>query len=601
VRTITRRDALGLVGLLAGASCRERDPDVPMLREPKRPVADALTPLPLRDVRLNGHLGRKIGLCIERRIFAQDPRQLTEPFRRRQERQCWQTEFWGKWMTSAVAASDYTGDAQQRERLHESVREVLATQTADGYIGNYAPGSRLESWDIWGRKYTLLGLLADGEAAALAGARRLADNLIAELRSTGRDIVTLGLYRGMASSSVLGPIVDLYRLTHEERYLDFAASIVARWYSRRGPHLVDKALAGVPVAQRFPPPAKKKWWSWENGQKAYEMMSCYSGLLQLYRETGWRDCLNAAVRTFESIRDTEITVAGSGSSDECWYGGRARQTEPASRPMETCVAVTWMELCARLLRITGDARYGDEIEKTAYNALAGAMTADGSSFAQYSPLKGVRTLGPALCGMPLNCCVASGPRGIMLLPATAVLMHRQGPAVVLYSSGVWKCPDLELEAKTDYPASGTIEIALRPARPAPFPLRLRIPAWSERTALAVNGKAAGAVEPGTWAILERRWKPGDRVTLELDLRGRILRQSGRAAVLRGPLALATDVRLGPPGPVPQNEDRIALESVSALPGIGMAFASPGLRLCDYASAGNTFAADSRFRVWLPVA
>lgn len=624
MRKISRRDALGFLGLLAGTSCRkpsERDDDVRLLGQPRRPVADALSPLPLRDVQLRGYLGRKLDLCIRNRIFALDPRQLVEPFRRRQERQCWQTEFWGKWLSSAAAACEYTGNQQWQARLRQSVQELLATQGPDGYIGNYAPDSHLKAWDVWGRKYTLLGLLAwhglTADPASLEGARRLADHLLGEVGPGKADIVTLGLYRGMASSSVLGPVVELYRRTREERYLRFAEYVVARWYSPRGPHLIEKALAGVPVAERFPRP--EKWWSWENGQKAYEMMSCYTGLLELYRETGWPDCLKAAVRTYENIHDTEINIAGSGSADECWYGGQARQAQPAHRPMETCVATSWIELSARLLRITGEARFGDEIEKTAYNALLGAMTPDGSSFAQYSSLDGIRELGPPQCGMGLNCCVANGPRGLMLLPETAVMMHQEGPSVTLYSSGVWRLRlpsgvSCRLEGKTDYPASGNVDIVLRPERPVSFPLRLRIPAWSRETSLAVNGSPLSGVEPGAWALVERRWRPGDRVSLQLDLRGRILRatDSSRSyvAVARGPVALARDVRLAQPGSIgetvagiPKEQEHIAVQGVPPPAGIEMAFvagADAELRLCDYASAGNTWNDRSRFRVWMPV-
>lgn len=229
MRKISRRDVLGFLGLLAGTSCRgpaERDADVPLLRQPRRPVADALSPLPLHDVQLGGYLGRKLDLCVRNRIFALDPAQLVEPFRRRQERQCWQTEFWGKWLLSATAACEYTGSQELRARLQQSVQDLLATQSPDGYIGNYAPDSHLKAWDVWGRKYTLLGLLAwhglTADPASLAAARRLADDLLREAGPGKADIVTLGLYRGMAASSVLEPVVQLFRHTRDERYLRFA-------------------------------------------------------------------------------------------------------------------------------------------------------------------------------------------------------------------------------------------------------------------------------------------------------------------------------------------------------------------------------------------
>jgi len=70
--------------------------------------ADAFTRLPLNDVRLGGRLGRAIDLCIRNRVMAQDGEHLVEPFRRRAETNCWSSEFWGKWFTSAVSAQRYT-------------------------------------------------------------------------------------------------------------------------------------------------------------------------------------------------------------------------------------------------------------------------------------------------------------------------------------------------------------------------------------------------------------------------------------------------------------------------------------------------------------
>ncbi len=604
----SRRQALAALGVLATESCRTASQEGPTsLDLPKNPKADALSAIPLSDVHLAGRLGRAVDLCIRNRVFAQDTAKLVEPFRRRNERTCWQTEFWGKWFLSAAAACEYTGDPAWRERLHASTHELLSTQSADGYIGNYAEGSRLKGWDVWGRKYTLLGLLAsyrmDGDPATLTGARRLADGLMAEVGPGKADIVKLGFYRGMPASSVLQPIMQLYVATGDDRYLRFAEYIVARWGSPGGPELVKKALEDIPVGQRFPPPAK--WWSWENGEKAYEMMSCYAGLIELYRATGWSRALEAAVKSCESIRDTEINVAGSGSAMECWYGGRAHQTETPERPMETCVSVTWMQLCANLLRATGDSQYGDEIERTAYNALLGAMRPDGSWFAQYSALAGARTTGELQCGMGLNCCVANGPRGIMLLPEVAVMIGADGPYVNLYSDGVWnlKLPSgarCRLEMKTDYPLSGDVELHVNPEQPSSFPLLLRIPWWSDQTTATVNGAPVSGVQHGGWAAIARRWGSGDRISLHLDMRGRVLTQQQHVAVARGPIALARDVRLGGNIDAPVTTGQMELHPMSPPEGIAMAFAAAdNTVLCDYASAGNTWDARSRYRTWMP--
>ena len=94
----------------------------------------------------------------------------------------------------------------------------MDSQLADGYIGNYRADRRAQGgWDVWGVKYTLMGLLyyhdLTHEERPLACARRLADWLIGEVGPGGkRRIVTTGNYCGMPSCSVLEPIVWLYRV-----------------------------------------------------------------------------------------------------------------------------------------------------------------------------------------------------------------------------------------------------------------------------------------------------------------------------------------------------------------------------------------------------
>ena len=94
-----------------------------------------------------------------------------------------------------------------------------------------------------------------------------------------------------------------------------------------------------------------------------------------------------------NIIENEINIAGSGTAFECLYNGAKYQTEPAYHTMETCVTMTWMKLCFNLLRITGNPKYADQIEKSTYNALMASMKYDGSQIAKYSPLRRSSTCG----------------------------------------------------------------------------------------------------------------------------------------------------------------------------------------------------------------
>lgn len=163
----------------------------------------------------------------------------------------------------------------------------------------------------------MLGLLEwyelSGDTQALAAASGIADHLISQLKSKNVKIVKCGLYRGMASSSVLEPIMKLYNISGDKRYLDFATDIVTQWETQDGPRLVSRS--DVPVALRFPHP-QPKWFSYENGAKAYEMMYCYEGLLEYYKVTGNEADYKAVRQSVSHIIEEEINIAGSGSAVE---------------------------------------------------------------------------------------------------------------------------------------------------------------------------------------------------------------------------------------------------------------------------------------------
>ncbi len=559
--------------------------------------------------------------------MAQDADRLIEPFKlkNRTETHLWQNEFWGKWFTSAVLAYKYQPSPELKKVLDHSVSSLLATQTPDGYIGNYAAAHRLEEWDIWGRKYCMLGLLSyydlTGDKKSLSGAIRLADNLISDLNKKDGIIVTKGNFRGMAASSVLEPICLLYKATHNQKYLDFAKEIVRQWETPDGPQLISKA--NVNVGARFPKP--KNWYSPEQGQKAYEMMSCYEGLTELYRLTGNETYKKAVMDAWENIRDTEINIVGSGASIEMWFGGNVVQDRPVTHYQETCVTVTWLKLTGQLLRLTGDSKYADEAERTYYNALLSSMSADGAVWAKYTPLNGQRLPGSEQCGMGLNCCEANGPRGLFNIPAYMVTSRKEGLQVNYFSDGVFKLKSPQgdsvvLTQHTAYPKSGTVEMDITLQQQQNMEIFVRIPAWSKNTKLSVNGEIVNDVQAGRYTSIKRTWKTGDKIIVDFDMRGRVIEMgttTRSAAIMRGPIVLARDSRFEDAGleaalkPVTDENGYIELvEDLTKADDVYMAFKasfipesyteSPGgpisITLCDYASAGNG-KQPSFYKVW----
>ena len=580
--------------------------------------------------RFDGYLGGKIDLCIQNRLMAQDIERVVQPFRDKSDGKWgFKCEFWGKWFTAAAMGYSYSPTAAHREIIDRAVRELLLTQGADGYIGTYPDEFHLGDWDIWGRKYVLLGLLAyydiTKDPKVLEAVKSAADHLIREAGpESGVNIAGTGWigWKGLAPCSVLEPVVLLYQRTGEQRYLDFARHIVKSWDSPNvltptGLHLIEEALSDKPM------------WKMSGAPKAYEMMSCFEGLCELYRCTGEKRLLNAVKNLVRKIERDELMIVGSGSAAEIWFHGKERQCEPVYQGMETCVTATWMKLLYQLLRLTGDSHYADLLEQTLYNAMLAAMSPQGEWWAYYSGLMGERTHShQQFTDVVMSCCVANGPRGLMTVPSWAVMASDKGPAVNLYASGTgcFTTPggkQAELVIEGNYPAEGNASVRLSLPAPERFTLSLRIPSWSRRTNVSVNGKTYKA-KSGKYLEIKRMWKDGDQVTLDFDMTAKVVEDpagSGDAAIVRGPVVLSFDTRLIPRRDgvdVPPmyrfefekgKDGTIELEEVRGHgQSMWMVFNVPCLDegggrhllpLCDYASAGNTWQEGNLFRVWAP--
>lgn len=589
-------------------------------------VSWQLQTIPQNQLKLEGHVGEQTNLLIKNRVLAQDYDELVEPFRHKNETHLWQMEFWGKWMLGAVAAWEYTHDNELMKHMSKSVKSILETQLPNGYIGNYAPENQLTNWDIWGRKYVLLGLLRyhdiTNDNSVLEAARKSADYLLSQVGKGKTKITETGNYHGMASSSVLEPIVILYNKTGDAKYLDFAKYIVAEWETPDGPQLISKALAGIHVADRFPHP--DVWFSPENGQKAYEMMSCYDGLLELYKVTGNSDYLKAVEMTVQDIVDQEINVAGSGTSFECWYHGKKLQTRPTYHTMETCVITTWLKLNYDLLVLTANSFYANNIETAYYNALMASTQFGGAHIEMYSPLEGHRGDHNRQCGMDINCCVANGPRGFVMIPRYAVMTSANGVYVNLYSdlTATFRLNsdnNIKIEQRTTYPEGGKITIVVSPEKAEDFMLALRIPEWSENTLLLVNGEKFSGIKEGSYLKIDRKWKKGDKIEINLDMRGRVVKLNNCSAILRGPIVLARDSRFNDgfvdeAVAIQQKNGKVEIKiSDKKQEGVWLSFTAPlklgtgiestgnsvsQIHFCDFGSAGNTWDSNSRYRVWL---
>jgi DUF1680 family protein len=600
------------------------------------------------DVQLKGYLGGRLDLMIERHVIGTDIDYITAPFLEKTERRLWwQSEFWGKYMHSAVPYLAYCASPELKSDIERGIERMIASQEPCGYIGNYPDELRCgEGWDVWGMKYTMMGLLHyyDGErgtakgARALEACRRLCDYVIAEIGPggrRGRELWQTGNWSGYASSSILEPVMWLYKRTKDGKYLDFATYIVkGATEPEKGPRLLDLALKGVSVADRNDDTFdKNREWRYVckyGRSKAYEMMSCYQGFLEYYEVTGRRDLFEAALKTGEDIIREEVNLAGGCASSEAWFHGARKQHLPYERLQETCVTTTWMRFCEKLLDMTGDPKWADQIERTFYNAYLAAMKPSGSEFAGYTPLSGNRWHGQHHCYMHTDCCTANGPRGFLCFLKKFFRVKDNAAEFNFYSSALVKGElpggkKVAFDMYSLYPRSNKARIVSHTENVGEVPLKLRIPAWSTSATVRLNGKDLAGAERGTYFTVRHEWKLGDIVEIEFGMPVVAHRIGNNVAFTRGPVLLARDSRFADGDmteplrrvgivngkvmdrffPVRTSSDDIWMEFSATLP-IGSHHENPEAQLestvtfCDYASAGNTWSRDNYYRTWFPV-
>jgi len=601
------------------------------------------------ETRLKGPLGEKLDRMIERHVLGTDLNYITAPFMEKTETKgWWQTEFWGKWMHSAIPYSHYAPSDRMYNAIETGIGRILESQEPSGYIGNYPDELRCgEGWDVWGMKYTLMGLLHDYDNEQRGGfvsrmnvpldaAKKLCDYVIAEIGPNGRrgrELWQTGNWSGYASSSILEPVVWLYRRTNEKKYLDFADYIVKGMSEpESGPRLVDLALKGVSVADRNgygnKPDAHGGYVMKHNRWKSYEMMSCYQGILdyveaksaELKVESGeLRDLRKAAIMTAEDIVKEEINLAGGCACSEAWYHGARKQHLPYLHLHETCVTTTWMRFCEKLLEVTDDPKWADQIERTFYNAYLAAMKPDGSEFAGYTPLSGNRWHGQHHCYMHTDCCTANGPRGFLCFLKELCRNDGKTATFNFYASALVKGFDMY----SLYPRANYARIVSHTE--GPLAMRLRIPAWSAKTVVKVNGAAQDGVKPGSYFTVSRDWKLGDIVEISFDMPvvAHVIDHS--VAFTRGPVLLARDSRFADGdmtepfrrgvvadgkrmdgfSAVRTPSDDIWMAFSATLP-IGSHHENPeganglAVMFCDYASAGNLWQPSNYYRTWFPI-
>lgn len=558
-----------------------------------------------------GEMGRRITANVDNwllRACHANPGML-EMFRIRDRKPVpqlvpWAGEFAGKYLISAVQARRMVDDPRLDEHLRWFIPELIATQADDGYLGPFPKDERLLGhWDLWGHYHCMLGLMMwyedTGDRAARQCAIRASDLVCKTYLNTDRRPIQAGSPEmNLAMIHVLGWI---HRATGDEKYLQMMR-VFEKDFEQAGDY-VRQGLAGVDF-YRTPKP---RW----------ESLHDVQGLTELFSITGDTDYKTALLNLWRSMVRYDRHNTGGFTTNEAAIGN---PYSPGA--IETCCTTAFVALTIDALRLSGDPKAADELELSTWNSVLGSQHPSGRWWTYNTPMDGHRPASAhtivfqARVGTPeLNCCSVNGPRGIGALSEWALMQDDRGVLINYYGpmqadTTLRSGAKLRIEQKTSYPVDGHVAIAIGPVEPVKQSVRLRIPAWSARTIVAVNGEKVGGVKPGTYLPIDRTWRTGDRIDLDLDMSIRTWVGDGacsnKVSLYRGPLLLAYDQHHNPfdADEVPPIDVKDLAYAKQACAGqfpplVLLRFKGADGRevnLCDFATAG---AYGTEYRSWLP--
>lgn len=526
------------------------------------------------ETKTRGYAGELINFTIDKQYSDENTwKLLVDQFRNHYDTDNgWRGEFWGKMTRGACLTYAATADEELYRKIESSVKDMLSVREKSGRISSYPLDKEFKGWDMWSRKYAMLGLIY---FAGICKDKTLNNELIVVLIGLADYILeyvgegkeksifdTSQIYGGLNSCSILEPFVKLYELTGEKRYLDFSEYIVNLGFCS-DMNIIELCLDKKLYPYQF------------THTKAYEMISCFDGLLEYYKVTGEKKYLEAVENFLDMVVKTDYTIIGcSGCTHELFDNSTKKQTEDSEGVMqETCVTVTLMKLAAKLLSVTGKAKYAEIIERSGLNAMFGAVNDENQTmkkaegrkwvgdnmyliphgsfpFDSYSPLTRGRR-GRVVAGFKelqngksYGCCAAIGGAGTAIFGLSAIMKRSDGFCVNLYVKSElktrYKGDKITIKTTADPYGGSGVKINVKSSGKK-FKLALRVPSYANGFDFTINGEKAAYKSIKGYFVIEREWG-NDEISATWNAPLKAVVRNGKTAFSKGAVVLARDER-----------------------------------------------------------
>ena len=417
-------------------------------------------------------------------------------------------------------------------------------QQPDGYLNSYKQVtgdphfSKLESsHELYCAGHLIQAAVAadrtfdNGALLEIAG--RFADHLVSEFggREGGLD----------GHPIVETALVELYRQTDNPAYLRLASQFV----DRRGYGQIGDSGFGIRYLQDHLPVRKA---ATEVGH-AVRALYLESGVVDVAIETGDLELLAASIARWDNMTATKTALTGgNGSRHSGEAFGDGYELPPDRAYNETCAAIASFHWNWRLLLATGEAKYGELMERALYNGFGAAIAADGQRFFYVNPLQrrsdhfedddpGRRRewFSCACCPPNIMRLVASLAHYVATVADGALYVHQLTGSQITADLPAGR---LVLDVSTEYPWTGSADFVILESPAAECGIAVRVPSWSRQTSVSLNGEAITPDADGRgYLVVRRQWRPGDALTVNVDLRPRLTYPGRRIDALRGTVAV----------------------------------------------------------------
>jgi DUF1680 family protein len=468
-----------------------------------------------------------------------------------------------KW-TEAVGFVLQTSDQPQLRKTTEAmIRDVVAAQEPSGYLDTYyvddnKPKRMLYDTQTSGHELYNIGHLlqgaiayyrATGDRTLLDAGIRFVDQFLLPSYGPGKDQKAIVAGHPEIEMS----LIELYRTTGKHEYVDLAGYILhGDERIPLKPQQITYMFCGIPFTSRTK----------LEGHAVRAMYAC-CGATDYYLETGDKTYWKTLNTLWQDLAEHQLYVTGGvGAREEGEAFGNAYELPNANAYGESCAAIGNMMWNWRMLAASGEAKFTDVIERALYNGINSGMSLDGKAYCYRNPLaydpgnsSGDWPTEESAVRNPwynTTCCPPNLERIFASLPGYFYSTSADGVYIHLYDNSEmnWHLQDgtgLKISQKTNFPWSGEVTVTVSPATSSEFVVYVRIPGWSSKTGVKVNGTQVSGALAGEYLAIRRRWTANDKIELNFDMATHLLKANpnvdddrGRVAFQRGPIVFCME-------------------------------------------------------------